>query len=203
MKRNLMGKNAYRDSYLGDIALPSARRPIDAPDTSRIERRRSLMKAPPHIPRRMFSKIHALMPILRVDVVVMDATEVLLVQRATEPLKDQYFIPGGRLQRGETFEDAAHRVAREEVGLVINWPRFVGYQEFFLDADPFGHGRGTHSVSAVFVATRKSGQVRLNRSLKDSVWEEFDEVYRVADIPHYLRRIFARVARMKDIGDAI
>lgn len=43
--------------------------------------------------------------------------ECLLVERATEPVKGVWWLPGGRLFKGETFFDGAIRKAKEETGL--------------------------------------------------------------------------------------
>lgn len=43
--------------------------------------------------------------------------EVLLVERGTHPAKGIWWLPGGRLFKGETFFDGAKRKARDETGL--------------------------------------------------------------------------------------
>lgn len=43
--------------------------------------------------------------------------EALLVERATHPAKGIWWLPGGRLFKGETFFDGAKRKARDETGL--------------------------------------------------------------------------------------
>lgn len=48
---------------------------------------------------------------------VIDTTHVLMIQRKTEPAKNQWSLPGGRLQFGETIADCAIRETEEETGL--------------------------------------------------------------------------------------
>eukprot|EP00551_Chaetoceros_affinis_P010695 CAMPEP_0203675732 /NCGR_PEP_ID=MMETSP0090-20130426/21941_1 /ASSEMBLY_ACC=CAM_ASM_001088 /TAXON_ID=426623 /ORGANISM="Chaetoceros affinis, Strain CCMP159" /LENGTH=254 /DNA_ID=CAMNT_0050542041 /DNA_START=61 /DNA_END=825 /DNA_ORIENTATION=- len=43
--------------------------------------------------------------------------ECLLVERADEPAKNLWWLPGGRLYKGETFFDGALRKVKEETGL--------------------------------------------------------------------------------------
>ena len=43
--------------------------------------------------------------------------ECLLVERASEPVKGVWWLPGGRLLKGETFFDAAIRKAKQETGI--------------------------------------------------------------------------------------
>ena len=51
--------------------------------------------------------------------VVLRGNDVLLVRRGEPPRKDQWSIPGGKQERGETVRDAAHREIREETGVEI------------------------------------------------------------------------------------
>jgi len=43
--------------------------------------------------------------------------ECLLVERADEPAKNLWWLPGGRLYKGETFFDGALRKVKEETGM--------------------------------------------------------------------------------------
>ena len=57
---------------------------------------------------------------LAASVVVKDtAGRILLVLRANEPEAGCWTIPGGRVEPGETLEDAAAREAFEETGLQV------------------------------------------------------------------------------------
>lgn len=57
-------------------------------------------------------------PIIGVGAVIVDRGRVLLVRRATEPLKGEWSIPGGMLELGEKLRDAVCREVLEETGLV-------------------------------------------------------------------------------------
>lgn len=48
---------------------------------------------------------------------------VLLCQRADEPRRGYWSLPGGYLENGETLHVAAVRETREEAGAVLEWPR--------------------------------------------------------------------------------
>ncbi len=50
---------------------------------------------------------------------IFDGDSILLVERAGEPLKGYWSLPGGLLETGEKIEDAVRREVREETGLDV------------------------------------------------------------------------------------
>jgi 8-oxo-dGTP diphosphatase len=54
-----------------------------------------------------------------VGAIIFDGASVLLVERAGEPLKGWWSIPGGLLETGEKLEDAVRRETLEETGLQV------------------------------------------------------------------------------------
>lgn len=58
-------------------------------------------------------------PIIGVGAIVVDGGRVLLVKRGHEPLKDEWSLPGGAVELGETLETAIAREVQEETGLTV------------------------------------------------------------------------------------
>jgi 8-oxo-dGTP diphosphatase len=51
---------------------------------------------------------------------------LLLAQRAVEPCRGQWTLPGGFIELGETSEEAARREILEETGLIVHDLRLIG-----------------------------------------------------------------------------
>ena len=58
-------------------------------------------------------------PQVAVGAIVFKDDKVLLVLRANPPAKEQWAIPGGRVELGETLQKAAEREIKEETGIII------------------------------------------------------------------------------------
>jgi len=73
---------------------------------------------------------------------LMKRKECLLVERASEPAKGIWWLPGGRLFKGETFFDGAVRKAREETGLVDVEPvQILGFYNTFFPTSAWDTGK--------------------------------------------------------------
>lgn len=128
------------------------------------------------IPADEYARIIEALPILCVDVVVRNSMdEYLLVKRANEPLKDQWWVVGGRVLKGETLEQAAIRKVREEIGLKVNFVEPIGYYEDTAEMNSFGLSTPLHSVSVVFsTVVDKRQQVKLDYQSTD--WKYSNEL---------------------------
>jgi 8-oxo-dGTP diphosphatase len=71
-----------------------------------------------------------------VGAIIFDGASVLLVERAGEPLKGWWSIPGGLLETGEKLEHAVRRETLEETGLRVEIVyRFDIFERIMRDAD--------------------------------------------------------------------
>jgi colanic acid biosynthesis protein WcaH len=128
------------------------------------------------IPAAQFKQILEVMPVLCVDVVLRNSRgEYLLVKRANEPLKGQWWVVGGRVFKDETLEQAVRRKVKQEVGLTVQDLEPIGYYEDWFEKNAIPLDSRLHAVSVVFAATIDAGQV-INTDGQSLEWGFFPEL---------------------------
>jgi len=59
-------------------------------------------------------------PLVAIDIVVICNGNMLLGKRINRPAQGTYFVPGGRICKGEKFDDAFLRISYDEIGVPIS-----------------------------------------------------------------------------------
>ena len=126
------------------------------------------------IPEDIYKNFVDAMPILCGDCVILNKKEqCLLVKRMNEPLKGQWWTPGGRVYKGEKLEKAVHRKIGEELGIRLKNLKPLGYYE-----DQFNKNSQNveflHTLGVVFQAEPESLNIKLNEQSED--WRFFDNL---------------------------
>ncbi|MCJ0927737.1 GDP-mannose mannosyl hydrolase [Acinetobacter lwoffii] len=90
-------------------------------------------------------------PLISIDLIVRNEQgEVLLGKRVNAPAKGYWFVPGGRVRKNETLDDAFVRLVREELGIESGITRadakFLGVFEHFYDDCVFDNTISTHYI---------------------------------------------------------
>jgi colanic acid biosynthesis protein WcaH len=118
-----------------------------------------------------YKKFLSTMPIVCVDCLVEnDKGEYLLVKRKNEPLKGEFWVPGGRLHKNERLADAVRRKMREEIGVDVEIIENVGFfEEFFHDTEQDADG-GVHSISVVYRVRPLSYEIKLDDQSAEWGW---------------------------------
>lgn len=122
------------------------------------------------IDKELYSKIHALLPISCLDLVIINQGKILLIYRNRLPAKDQYWFPGGRILKNESFEAAAKRLALGETGIHVNLVKTLGADNLIFPEDPFGHGHGTHTVTCVAYCEPVTTDVKVDNNHDSHIW---------------------------------
>lgn len=132
-------------------------------------------------------------PVLGVAAVIWnDRGEVLLIRRTKEPRKGQWSLPGGKVEFGESIEDALRREIREETGLEIALLGLAGVAETVLDAE--AGAADAHFVLIDYSARVVSGEAVGASDAADATWFTRDQAAALPLWPE-MRRIIAQSAR--------
>jgi len=119
-----------------------------------------------------------------VGVVVIEKDRLLLVQRAHDPYRGCWAVPGGKVKWGESLTVAAAREAEEETGLVVDvgdvcWvgetlsPRGVepAHHYVLIDFNATIVGgvlaAGSDAADATFVSLAEARQLRLTPTMRE------------------------------------
>ena len=107
-----------------------------------------------YIEEPLYFEILRNMPIACVDVAIVADGAVLLVKRKDQPARGLWWLPGGRVLKGELMRDTALRKAKEEVGLDCNVGPIIHTSETIF---PNGPGEiPVHSINSCFFVYPKS-----------------------------------------------
>lgn len=100
------------------------------------------------IDETLYRQLVELVPIPCVDIAIIADGAVLLVQRGDAPARGEWWLPGGRVHKGETMRQTAMRKAREEVGIDCHVGPIVHTAETLFPDGP--HGIPVHSINSCF-----------------------------------------------------
>jgi len=125
-------------------------------------------------------------PLVSIDLVVRDASGALLVGlRRNRPAQNYWFVPGGRIARDESLDEAFRRICCAELGQHVerSSARFVGvYEHFYNDNFSGDPSFGTHYIVLAHA-------LRLERPLappleqhSDYLWLTNDELLARPDV---------------------
>lgn len=138
------------------------------------------------IPDESFAAFLDTMPQVSVEIVLEHDGSVLLVRRTNDPAKGEWFWPGTRLYKGETFEHAVRRLAREELGIEVTIRSRVGVYNHFWETANLPNVETTHTVNVVYHVRLAND---LNELVLDGQHDEFRFVDRIEpDLHEYVKR---------------
>ena len=100
------------------------------------------------IPEKIYKIFLENMPIFCIDFLYECKNEYLLLKRVEEPLKDIFWLPGGRLRLNETIADCALRIQERETGKFIKDYQLVGFSNYFFEISQ--NARAIHTPTLLF-----------------------------------------------------
>lgn len=97
----------------------------------------------------LFRAVVASTPLVSIDLVVENSRgEILLGLRRNRPAQGYWFVPGGRIVKNETLDNAFRRLTEVELGRRLERAdaRLLGVYEHLYDDSVFGDEPDTHYV---------------------------------------------------------
>ena len=112
--------------------------------------------------------------VVAVGAIVFKNNRVLLVRRAQPPSQDLWAIPGGRVEIGETLQEAAQREILEETGITIQALEPV-YTFDYIERDGSAPPR-FHYVIIDLTADYIDGEIRAGDDAAEARWVAAEEL---------------------------
>ena len=118
-----------------------------------------------------------------------DRGEVLLIRRLNPPRRNEWSLPGGKVEFGETLRGALAREVQEETGLEIEIVGLIDVAELVQDSD--GGTEGKHYVLVDYCARALPGDAVAASDASEARWYSLTEIDRLS-LWTETRRIIAK-----------
>lgn len=106
---------------------------------------------------------------------MVEGDEILLVQRANEPHRGLWAVPGGKVDLGESLAEAATREVKEETGLLIELEQIIWVGESIEDDH--------HLVLIDFLGQATGGEMAPADDALDAAWVRIEDAYEMELTP--------------------
>ncbi|MDO3387353.1 GDP-mannose mannosyl hydrolase [Gilvimarinus sp. SDUM040013] len=153
-----------------------------------------------HLSKADFTHAIAHTPLVSIDLVVRNPQgQFLLGWRNNRPAKDHWFVPGGRVQKGERLEDAFLRLTQEELGQPVSMTEasWKGVYEHFYDdfvfSDESHQDVSTHYVVLAFEIALSEATESLPKTQHAQYrWMSTNDILKNSQVHEYTRAYFTQ-----------
>jgi 8-oxo-dGTP diphosphatase len=94
------------------------------------------------------------MPFSSVDIIILKDQKIILTKRTIPPYRGYWNLPGSVILKNEKMVAAVKRSSKEELGIQVVNPTFIGNYETFA--------KFRHYITHLFVTKHKSGKIKLD-----------------------------------------
>jgi colanic acid biosynthesis protein WcaH len=142
-------------------------------------------------------------PLVSIDLCLVYEGQLLMGLRHNEPLKGQWFTPGGRLLKNERWQDGLARIAKAELGLTVTSDAFqlMGVWDHFYENSAINESVSTHYVNLPHVCYLESyPELSLDAQHESVRW--FDIPSLIKDTGHqiYMREYASWINDYRNTG---
>ena len=123
------------------------------------------------IPEPEYKDLIKKMPIFCADFLIFAEKKYLLIKRKVQPVKDVYWVIGGRLRHNETMTQLAERVQMQEIGVSFSDFKIIGFSNYFFPDVP--DARATHTPTLLhIVPVKKMFEPKIDNKHTDYIWSD-------------------------------
>ncbi|MEF1254511.1 MULTISPECIES: GDP-mannose mannosyl hydrolase [Vibrio] len=150
-----------------------------------------------HLSKATFSTVIESTPLVSIDLItVNELGQILLGKRLNKPAQNYWFVPGGRVHKGETLESAFERLTMTELGkqYSLNHTQIQGAYTHLYDDHVYGDDFGTHYVALAYrlVVTQTDLSLPLQEQHGSYHWFEETDLLKSPDVHFYTKCYFQR-----------
>ena len=142
----------------------------------------------------LFKTIVANTPLISIDFIITNSEgKALLGQRQNRPAQNFWFVPGGRIFKDESFENAFKRISLEELGkeVILSESTFLGVYEHFYDDNFSEDNFSTHYVVHGYSLNFESHELHLPTIQHNAYqWFDIDNLLADASVHQYTKNYF-------------
>lgn len=112
------------------------------------------------VPQNIFNYIEKHMPFSSVDMIIRYGDQgIILTKRSIRPYNGWWHLPGSVILKNEKMADTIKRSAKEELGIEVADPMFIGNYELFT--------KSRHYITHTFAVEYKAGKIKLDSQSSD------------------------------------
>ena len=123
------------------------------------------------IPEPEYKELIKKMPIFCGDFLIFAEKKYLLIKRKVQPVKDVYWVIGGRLRHNETMTQLAERVQMQEIGVSFSDFKIIGFSNYFFPDVP--DARATHTPTLLHIVPgEEMFEPKIDNKHTDYIWTD-------------------------------
>ncbi|WP_198401046.1 GDP-mannose mannosyl hydrolase [Thiomicrospira microaerophila] len=141
-------------------------------------------------------------PLFAIDLVVLnDHNQILLGQRKNAPAKGYWFVPGGRVFKNESLEQAFKRISKTELNVEIErhqaW--LLGLYDHFYQDSVFGEDIDTHYINATHWVKLNATQIQNlpTEQHQSYSWQNLNEIEQDKTVHKYSKVFLPALKRIQ------